>query len=157
MTQFKPGSEHRNWKGGFYINRNGYKRILIGRGKYRSEHILVMEKEIGRPLNKDEVVHHINGMRADNKIGNLQLMSKAEHSRLHQLGRKATKETIQRQKEARAGSNQKEKHPQWKSHVTAESIVKILLRVKKLKAVAAMLGICPDTLRARMKYYGVTR
>lgn len=47
------------------------------------EHILVMECAIGRRIQKDEVVHHINHIRDDNRLCNLQLMTFKEHSALH--------------------------------------------------------------------------
>ena len=50
---------------------------------YIYEHTLVMEEALGRPLAKDEVVHHINRDRTDNRIENLRLMSRSEHSALH--------------------------------------------------------------------------
>ena len=50
---------------------------------YMMEHILVMEKHIGRYLGKDEVVHHKNHNREDNRIENLQLMTFKEHAALH--------------------------------------------------------------------------
>lgn len=46
-------------------------------------HTLVMEREIGRLLNPDEVVHHINHIRDDNRLENLRLMTKKEHNALH--------------------------------------------------------------------------
>lgn len=50
---------------------------------YVMEHDLLMEQKIGRPLKDDEVVHHINKIRDDNRIENLQLMTFREHASFH--------------------------------------------------------------------------
>lgn len=50
---------------------------------YVMEHRLIIEKHIGRLLNDDEVVHHINHIKSDNRLNNLQLMTFKEHAALH--------------------------------------------------------------------------
>ncbi len=82
------GSEHYNWHGG-RLNRGGYVYLLrpghpraVMRG-YVPEHILVVEASIGRPLEPGGVVHHVNGIRNDNRPDNLQVMTRAEHVRIH--------------------------------------------------------------------------
>ena len=50
---------------------------------YVMEHILVMEEFIGRHITKDEVVHHKNHKRDDNRIDNLEIMTFRDHAKLH--------------------------------------------------------------------------
>ena len=55
-------------------------------GKRIDEHRMLMEAYLGRKLSRYEVVHHINGVKNDNRIDNLLMMSLSEHSRMHMLG-----------------------------------------------------------------------
>jgi hypothetical protein len=62
---------------------DGYKRIKISRNKWKPEHVFIVEKAIGRVLTRAEVVHHRNGNHGDNRIENLQVVSRQQHMRIH--------------------------------------------------------------------------
>jgi len=86
---FKEGKEHHLWKGGKRIGTHGYVWIYcpehpFATKKYVREHRLVMEKVIKRFLKPEEVVHHINGVKDDNRPENLMLLpNEKEHGKLH--------------------------------------------------------------------------
>ena len=85
------GKNHSKWNGGRIVTPFGYilkyspshpHKNKMGKG-YVLEHRLVMEKKIGRYLKKKEVIHHINGIKDDNRIENLVLTTKSEHVAHH--------------------------------------------------------------------------
>jgi hypothetical protein len=77
-------------KNGISIHNDGYIAIKLpdhpraNKWGFVYEHILVAEKKIGRPLNNEEVVHHVNGNPADNNPDNLFIFdSLANHAAHH--------------------------------------------------------------------------
>lgn len=61
--------------------KNPYGYILTSQGNY--EHREIIEKLIKRRLQPGEEVHHINGIKWDNRKSNLALMTREEHLRWH--------------------------------------------------------------------------
>ncbi len=100
----RPGGGHPNWNGGVVIDKDGYVRVYSpnhptvlarkapkGRRKgnpYVLQHRLVMEEALGRFLRPDEVVHHKNGDKKDNRLVNLKWFpSNGDHLRHELTGR----------------------------------------------------------------------
>jgi len=81
------GPKHPGWKGGKYKDsRSGYMMVYYPghpayerKNSYIPEHRLVMEKILNRYLNPNEEVHHINGIKDDNRPENLKLVVKKMH------------------------------------------------------------------------------
>lgn len=93
----KYGKNHHNWTGGRLKNSYGYIHVLkrgnpmANRHGYILEHRFVMSDHLGRKLDASEHVHHINGIKDDNRIENLQLISPSAHMSLHKKGVKYSK------------------------------------------------------------------
>lgn len=63
---------------------DGYVLVRTDPGKkgnmaYRYEHRVVMEQHLGRTLRRDEIVHHLNGIRHDNRVQNLCIVTNKTH------------------------------------------------------------------------------
>ena len=88
--QHRKGADAINWKGGRTVDTRGYVWLYMpdhpnAVGNYVLEHRFLMEKKLGRLLNTDEDVHHMNHEKGDNRPENLMLMSHGKHSTMHNI------------------------------------------------------------------------
>ena len=77
--QCKNSKENPNLSGGG-LDQDGYIKLIVD-GKRIFQHRAVLEKYLGRKLEQNEIVHHLNGIRTDNRIDNLVVLNSNEHPR----------------------------------------------------------------------------
>lgn len=95
------GENHHAWKGGRILKGDGYIGIWspsherADKQGYVYEHTLVVEKEMGRLPNSNEVVHHINLDKTDNRTENLWVCGNKEHLVCHRSIEKLIKPLLE--------------------------------------------------------------
>jgi hypothetical protein len=96
MTRPRPtGARHPRWNPERLVSSHGYVKERIGVGHpladskgYCYAHVLVWAAS-GRPMpGPNETLHHRDGCKSNNRLDNLEVISRREHSRLHALARR---------------------------------------------------------------------
>jgi hypothetical protein len=83
-SKFRRGNKHKLWKGG-RCNERAYILLYMPehpnarKNGYIFEHIFIMSQSLGRPLYPNEIVHHKNGIKNDNRLENLDLRLISQH------------------------------------------------------------------------------
>lgn len=85
---------HYRWQSGSRVASNGYVKIRVGKGHpladpngYAYEHLVVWCSAGNTKPEAGFLIHHRNGNKTDNRIANLEVMSRADHNRTHPLPR----------------------------------------------------------------------
>lgn len=114
LDKDKRGENNPKWRGGEISDGHG--RVLVysphhPNPSYCGTHVyryrLVVEAAIGRHLVKGEIVHHKNGIKDDDRLENLELMTQSQHASLHFKGCKRkpfTKEHIENMRKSQLES-----------------------------------------------------
>lgn len=109
-------------------------------GKERPVHILLMEEILGRPLKENEVVHHINGDKRDNRPENLQVLDRGKHTSLHKQGVAVSGASLEKMRAAQIGKQSTQRK------LTSEQVRDIAVRLTE-----------GATLIELAKEYGISR
>jgi len=135
-----------------------YKWVRIN-GKQITEHKHIMQQHLGRTLEKHEVVHHKNENPQDNRIENLELTTRKEHSLYHAIKDEAGKRIStgygidnpfygrkHKDRTKKAISEKNTRHD-----ISIEKIKKLMQEGMLLKDIAKELGCGLNTISRRLK------
>lgn len=89
-SNHRKSSGHYRWSAGSKLASNGYVKVRVGVGHPLAdpngmayEHLLVWVAAGNQRPNDKQIIHHINEDKTDNRIANLRLMLRSDHSQMH--------------------------------------------------------------------------
>jgi hypothetical protein len=89
------GEKNSRWNNGRILSTDGYVKLRVGRDHplsdpngYAYEHLIVWVAAGNRLPRADELIHHRDENKQNNRLSNLQLITRSEHGVLHSSTRK---------------------------------------------------------------------
>lgn len=141
-------------------NKHGYVLLYVpehprANCKRVFEHIVVWEKANNMSVPEGYVIHHKNGIKDDNRIDNLQLMTIADHVILHHTNSKRTAETKKKISEFQTERlKDKRNHPKYKD-IPIEELARLVERGETVVQVCKKYNICKQTYYKKLKERGI--
>ena len=156
-SEARKGEKASNWRGGVRKTKKGY-RLVLCPGHHRAdkkgyvmEHIFVWEKECGIPLPDNCCVHHLNGIKDDNRIENLCVMLQKAHTVHHHQGAKRKEST-----KALISAKAKERYADKRNHPSYKQIDMELFG-NRICAGYSIGDICSEFGIGKTTYYNKRR
>ena len=141
-------NKQKNYKGYVLVYRKGHHRA----DKYGRvfEHIVVWEDFNNTKIPDGHIIHHINGIKDDNRIENLKLMTISEHSIFHNSQREISNKTRLKISKANKGKTAKEKHYLYKN-IDISKMKELIREGNSTTSVCRMFNIDTSTYYRKLK------
>lgn len=151
MNKHKGYGRHHTQKGYIVVFLPDHPRADVN--GYVFEHIVVWEEANGHPVGDGYCIHHINGIKDDNRPENLVRMTFGEHTIFHHTGKKRSAESRKKQSEiAKERFAKKENHPFFKP-IDVEKMIAFRDEGHTVKEVCEKYGITKRTFYNKIYEY----